>query len=68
MIKKCILFAHLQNMIILIYSYILNLNLSRRNLLGGECNVPFSASRSYSVLGLLASVRFLISIAEYDTV
>jgi hypothetical protein len=55
-------------MIILIYSYILNINLSRHNLSGGECNVPFSASRSYSVLGLLASVHFLISIAVYDTV
>ncbi|KAL5655607.1 hypothetical protein ACJX0J_034926 [Zea mays] len=40
----CILFAHLQNMIILIYSYILNINLS---------------SVIYSVLGLLASCMIL---------
>ena len=51
-------------MIILIYSLILNLNLSRCNLSGAECNVPFSALKSYSVLGLLASVSFLISRAS----
>jgi hypothetical protein len=33
-----------------------------------ECNVPFFALRSYSILSLLASVCFLISIAVYDTV
>jgi hypothetical protein len=68
MIKNRILFAHLQNMIRLIYSYILNLNLSRCNSSGAECNVPFSALKSYSVLVLFVFVRFLISTAVYGTV
>lgn len=47
----------------LIYS-ISSLSLLRCNLSGAEYNVPFSALKSYSVLGLLASVSFLISRAS----
>lgn len=45
--------------------FVLSLNLLRwkfcTSLSGAECYVPFTALKSYSVLGLLASVSFLIS-------